>query len=128
MKARIDSIFLTIAVVYLIAGVTLGIGMGIAENFMYAHLHAHMNLVGFVAHAFLGFTHRLWPALRDSALSTLQLCVFVIGAPIFLLGLPLAQYHGQPLFAIVGSLLVLAGTVLFLVMFVTKSQRAPAPV
>lgn len=127
MKSRIDSIYLMIAVVYLIAGVVLGIGMGMAEDFRYAHLHAHMNLVGFVSHGFFGFTHRLWPALRDSALSTPQLYTFVIGTPIFLIGLPLAQYHAQPLLAIVGSLLVLASAILFLTMFASKSQRSPAP-
>jgi len=127
VKTKIDSIYLIIALAYLTAGIALGIGMGMAENFMYAHLHAHMNLLGFVAHGFFGFSHRLWPGLRDSGLSAPQLGTFVIGTPIFLIGLPLAQYHGQPLLAIVGSFLVLASVILFLIMFVTKAQRAPKP-
>jgi hypothetical protein len=45
---------------------------------------------------------------------------------VFLFGLPLAQYHGQPIFAIIGSLMVLAGAVLFLAMFTQKAWRAAA--
>jgi len=123
VKARIDSLFLIISITYFVVGICLGIGMGIAEDFAYAHLHAHINLVGFVAHGIFGFTHRLWPGLRDSALSSPQ---FFIGAPIVLVGIPLAQYQGQPLLAIVGSLLVLTSVVLFLVMFAAKALREPA--
>ncbi len=128
MKANIESIFLIIAFIYLVAGMGLGIGMGIAEDFAYAHLHAHINLVGFVAHAIFGITHRLWPGLRDSFLSTPQLLLVVFGAPVFLIGLPLAQFHGQPALAIIGSLLLLASVILFLVMFATKSMRSTSPV
>lgn len=127
MKAGIESIFLIIAFMYLVAGMGLGIGMGIAEDFAYAHLHAHINLVGFVAHSLFGITHRLWPGLRDSLLSTIQLLLAVFGTPVFLIGLPLAQYHGQPALAIIGSLLLLASAILFLVMFAAKSMRGPSP-
>lgn len=127
MLSKVDSIYLIIAVVYLIAGVSLGIGMGLSQEFMYAHLHAHINLVGFVSHAFFGFSHRLWPGLRDSGLSAPQLYTFVVGAPIFLVGLPLAQFHHQPLFAILGSFLVLASVIMFLIMFISKVQRGAMP-
>lgn len=73
MKADIETIFLCIAFVYLVVGIGREIATGIAEDFAYAHLHAHINLVGFVAHGFFGFTHRLWPGLRDSALAMPQL-------------------------------------------------------
>jgi hypothetical protein len=123
MMARVDVVYLGISIAYLVIGVALGIGMGITQDFRYMHLHAHLNLVGFVAHAVFGFTHRLWPGLRQSALSAAQFWITVIGTPIFLFGLPLAQYHQQPIFAIIGSLMVLVGAVLFLVMFLTKSVR-----
>lgn len=123
MTARLDVFYLAVAIVYLVTGITLGIGMGIAQDFRYMHLHAHINLVGFVAHGFFGFTHRLWPALRLSAFASAQFWLTLIGTPVFLFGLPLAQYHGQPLFAIVGSLTVLTGAVLFLAMFAAKGWR-----
>lgn len=126
MKANVDGIYLCVALVYLVAGMGLGIGMGIAEDFSYAHLHAHINLAGFVAHGFFGLVHRLWPGLRESALTSPQLYSMLIGTPIFLVGLPLAQFHAQPLLAIVGSLLVLASAVMFLIMFAGKI-RQPQP-
>ena len=128
MKDNIEAIFLCIAFVYLVAGMGLGIGMGIAEDFAYAHLHAHINLVGFVAHGFFGFTHRLWPGLRDSAFAMPQLYATLIGAPVFLIGLPLAQYHAQPVLAIIGSLVLIASATMFLMMFATKSFRQPKPI
>lgn len=125
MKADVDKIFLCVALAYLVGGMSLGIGMGVAEDFSYAHLHAHINLAGFVAHGFFGVIHRLWPGLRESALTTPQLYTMLVGTPIFLVGLPLAQFQGQPLFAIIGSLLVLASTVMFLIMFGGKTLRQP---
>ncbi len=102
--------------------------MGIAEDFSYAHLHAHMNLLGFAAHGIFGLTHRLWPGLRLSPLTAPQLYLTVLGSPIFLVGVPMAQFHGQPILAIVGSLLVLSGVILFLVMFAGKALREEARV
>lgn len=128
VKDNIESIYLIAAFTYLVTGMGLGIGMGIAEDFTYAHLHAHINLVGFVAHGLFGLVHRLWPGLRESSLSSAQLYTTIIGAPIFLIGLPLAHYHAQPLLAIVGSLLLMAGAILFLIMFATKTLRTPSPV
>ena len=126
MTARLDVSYLVIALVYLVAGIMLGISMGIMEDFRYMHLHAHINLVGFVSHGFFGFTHRLFPSLRMSSLAVPQFWITVIGTPVFLFGLPLAQYHAQPIFAIVGSLTVLVGVVLFLAMFINKVARNAA--
>ncbi len=126
MTARLDVAYLSIALAYLVAGIALGIGMGIAQDFRYMHLHAHLNLVGFVSHGFFGFTHRLWPSLRMSPLAAPQFWMTVIGTPVFLFGLPLAQYHDQPIFAIIGSLMVLAGAALFLAMFASKGWRNAA--
>ena len=126
MAARLDTLYLGAAILYLTVGIILGISMGIAQDFRYMHLHAHLNLVGFVMHGFFGFAHRLWPALRQSALAVPQFLLMLVGAPIFLFGLPLAQYHDIPIFAIIGSLMVLAATALFLAMFLTKALKPAA--
>lgn len=125
MKTSVEGIFLCIALAYLCVGLSFGIGMGIAEDFSYAHLHAHINLTGFVAHGFFGMIHRLWPGMRESALAKPQLYSMLVGTPIFLVGLPMAQFHAQPLFAIIGSLLVLASAVMFLIMFAGKALTKP---
>jgi hypothetical protein len=77
-------------------GIGLGIGMGIAQDCRLMHLHAHLNLLGFVGHGIFGLTYRLWPGLRDWALSGAQIWIMLLATPIFLVGLPLAQYYDQP--------------------------------
>jgi hypothetical protein len=124
MRSRLETLYVGVALTYFVLGVALGIGMGITQDFSYMHLHAHINLVGFVAHGVFGITHRLWPALRDSLLAPFQFSLMLIGTPIFLFGLPLAQYHSQPIFAIIGSLMVLAAAAVFLAMFAGRTWRA----
>ena len=61
---RIDAVYVAIGIVYLVAGMALGIVMGIRQDFQLAPVHAHINLVGFVSHCVFGLVHRAWPALR----------------------------------------------------------------
>src|SRR6478735_11209231 len=63
---RIDRYFLLLSSVFLILGVSLGIGMGIAHDFQYAPVHAHINLLGFVSLAVFGIVYRLYPELGRS--------------------------------------------------------------
>ena len=41
--------FIKIAVVYLVVGATLGLGMGIAQTFTLAPVHAHLVLLGWAS-------------------------------------------------------------------------------
>lgn len=121
MTARIDTLFAVLGFSYFVLGIALGIGMGISQDFRLMHVHAHINLVGFVAQGAFGFAYRLWPSLRTSALAVAQFWLMVVGTPIFLAGLPLAQFHDQPALAIIGSLMVLTSAALFLTMFAGKA-------
>ena len=67
--ARIDVSFLLLAVLCLLVGLSLGIGMGIAHDFQLAPVHAHLNLVGFVLPSIFGLTYRAYPALARSRLA-----------------------------------------------------------
>jgi hypothetical protein len=117
LMARIDSLFISAALLYAILGVGLGIGMGMAENFAYAHLHAHINLLGWATLALYGVVHRCWPELRRSRLATVQFWLAMAGLPVFLIGLPFAQFHQNPAGAIVGSLMIFSGAILFFALF-----------
>jgi hypothetical protein len=127
MSPRYDVMFVGAALVYSLIGITLGIGMGVAEKFGYAHVHAHINLIGWATFAIYGLVHRAWPALRTHPLARIQFWVAMAGAPVFLIGLPFAMFEGQPIGAIVGSLLLLASAILFTVLFLMVATRsAPA--
>lgn len=52
---KIDSTYVAIGATWLALGMVFGIAMGIANNFQYMPVHAHINLVGFACHAIFGF-------------------------------------------------------------------------
>jgi len=113
---RIDAVYVTIGVVYLIVGMVLGIVMGIRQDFQLAPVHAHLNLVGFVSHCVFGLVHRVWPALRTGAIASVQFWLFVLGTPLFVAGIAISILGGVIWPAVIGSILVLLGALLFLVM------------
>lgn len=122
---RIDILYIMIGLFYLVVGVVFGIAMGIRQDFQLAPVHAHINLVGFVAHCVFGVIHRAWPALRESALAKLQFWLYVAGTPLFVGGVALAILTNQTLLAIIGSILVLLGALTFLAM-AARTYFAPA--
>jgi hypothetical protein len=79
-------------------------------------LHAHIGLVGFACHSIFGLVYRQWPAMKVSRLAPLQFWIFVLATPITLLGLYFTLSGGPALPTIIGSLGLLLGATLFLVM------------
>jgi len=113
---RIDATYIAIGIVYLVTGMVLGIVMGIRQDFQLAPVHAHLNLVGFVSHSVFGLVHRAWPALRAGAIAGVQFWLFVLGTPLFVAGIAISILGGMIWLAVIGSILVLLGALLFLVM------------
>jgi len=113
---RVDAIYIAIGIVYLITGMVLGIVMGIRQDFQLAPVHAHLNLVGFVSHCVFGLVHRAWPALRAGTIARVQFWLFVFGTPLFVAGIAISIVGGMIWLAVIGSILVLLGALLFLVM------------
>ena|SRR5689334_10977037 len=127
---RIDIGFLLLAALCLITGVSLGIAMGIAEDFQFAPLHAHINLVGWASLAIFGLVYKAYPALAQSRLGIAHFATSVLAVVIFLPGLYFALAHNMPVGAVIGALLWLAGAVLFLInlarlAFSGKTASAP---
>lgn len=123
--------FLTAAAACLVAGVALGLAMGIAHDFHLAPVHAHINLVGWASLALMGLTYRAFPELsarRGPALA--QFCLSAGSAMAFPFGIWLAIDHDRPLVAIIAGLVWFAGAVLFLARLVMlglrESGAAPA--
>ncbi|MGB8276270.1 MAG: cytochrome-c oxidase [Alphaproteobacteria bacterium] len=110
--------FITIAIVYAALGMAFGIWMGITQSFDYAHVHTHINLVGWATLALFGLVYRAFPKMAEGRLAAVHFWVANLGAIIFIPGIVLAMETQIMAAAIVGSLLVLASMVLFLVNFV----------
>jgi hypothetical protein len=113
---NIDSTYVAIGATWLVLGMTLGIVMGATNNFQFMPLHAHINLIGFTCHAIFGMAYRHWPMMKTSSLAPYQFWIFILAAPITLIGLVFTLNGGPELPTIIGSLGVLVGAVLFCVM------------
>jgi hypothetical protein len=111
-----DSTYVVLGALWLVIGMILGIVMGASHNFGMTPIHAHINLVGFACHSIFGLMYRQWPAMKSSGLAALQFWIFVLATPITLVGLYFTLTGGPELPTIIGSLGLLLGAILFLVM------------
>jgi hypothetical protein len=111
----IDSTYVVIGALWLLIGMALGIVMGASHNFQFMPLHAHIGLVGFACHSIFGLVYRQWPAMKVSGLAAPQFWIFVLATPVTLLGLYFILSGGPELPTIIGSLGLLLGTILFVV-------------
>ena len=128
---RIDIAFILLAVACLITGVVLGIGMGIAHNFQFAPVHAHVNLVGWASLALFGLVYKSYPALAQSRLALAHFALASVSAVLFPIGIYLSLARDFPGLAIGASLIWLAGVLVFftnlLRVFVLAGASARTP-
>jgi hypothetical protein len=108
-----------------LSGMSLGIWMGMHEDFTLAPVHAHINLLGWVTLALYGLYHR-GVERAHNRLAWVQVATAALGVPVLTGGL--AAYlatgaHTAP-FIFAGALLVISGMALFLVVVVADLRRA----
>ena len=68
----IPSLFFRTAIVLAIAGILLGIFMGMNQDFRLAHMHAHLNLLGWVSFFIFGGYYALAPQAAEGVLPKLH--------------------------------------------------------
>src|SRR5215471_2644015 len=121
-----------LAVVYLVAGMSLGIFMGISNDFLLRPVHAHVNLLGFAVLAVAAFVFHAFPELARTRLATAWFWLYNIAMPVGLaaLALMLNGYMWAEPALIVGQLLIWASGCLFavIVLWNLRGERAPAAV
>lgn len=112
---KISQWFIGSAVIYVIVGMLGGIIMGAKQDFTLAPAHAHLNLIGWVSLALMGFYYNANPAKAESRLALIQFWVSTVGLWIMIPGLVLTlrgEPSGEPI-VILGSLITLIGMILF---------------
>lgn len=122
-------VFIKIAAVYLLIGISLGIYMGITDNFQFAHLHAHINLLGWATTGLFGVIYHVFQRAGNSKLGKIHFWLYTIGTPLVLLGMLLFSIEQPDLAlpaAIGGSLIVLAAILTFVVN-IFKNVRTEYP-
>jgi hypothetical protein len=76
--------------------------------------HAHLNLVGWVTMALFGIYYRLTPQAAQGWLPRVHAAVAIPGVAIMVPGIAVATSGGSPGPAILGSVLVFASMLIFL--------------
>ncbi|MPZ38139.1 MAG: cytochrome-c oxidase [Rhizobiales bacterium] len=106
-----------IAVVYLVIGLTLGVGMGMTHNFLFRSVHAHVNLIGWASLALAALVFHVFPETARTRLATIWFWTYNVSVPVGLGGLALVmagQKWAEPAL-IVGQLGIWAAGLMFAV-------------
>ena len=121
---RYDVVLIGTGILCLLGGESLGIWMGANQNFTLAPAHAHLNLVGWVTLSLYGVAHRLYPALSASRLAMPQMIVAIIAAVTVPFTVAYTIMGGSELPAIINSLFIVLGTLMFAIMFLGRAAKA----
>lgn len=121
----IASVMMCASAVLLLIGMLAGVVMGMHQDFTLAPAHAHLNLVGGVLLFMFGLYYRLVPAAGRLTMAKVQGWLHIVGAILFPAGIALVvtKGHSFEIAAIVGSLIVVVATALF-VTIVFRTARS----
>ena len=64
--------FFTLAIIYAICGMILGLVMSISQDHSQMPVHAHIMVAGWLMSAVLGFLYHIFPQARQSRLATVH--------------------------------------------------------
>lgn len=114
------------AVVYALAGMGFGIFMAASHDHTLASAHAHLNLLGWVSMALYGLYYHVVPAAAETQLARIHVAVATLGLWVMIPGVAMAILGMTEGPAVIGSLLSIAGMVLFAVRVTTLRNAAVA--
>jgi hypothetical protein len=107
--------WIVIALIYLVAAVSLGVVMGASHDFRLKTVHVHANLLGWVSMALMGLVYRLYPSAAASRLASWHFALYQLALPAMLGGLAalmLGQPGAEPVVGI-ASVVMLAAVICF---------------
>jgi hypothetical protein len=113
MKA--SALSFKLAVLFVIAGMAMGIGMAATQNHAIMPAHAHLNLLGWVSLFLFGIYYERRPELDTSRMALLQVGLWSVGTVILTIAVAAIHlgYTAADPVAGIASLLVLAAMLLF---------------
>jgi len=120
------NLFLRTSMVFLMAGIGLGMFMGMHEDFTQAPVHVHLNLVGGVWMFLAGLFYNAHPHVSRKAVAA-HYVLAVVGMPLFAIGLWGANIQAKWFlpFVMSGSTLSALGLLTFAVLvFIGTSKKA----
>jgi cbb3-type cytochrome oxidase subunit 1 len=105
--------FVFLSALFGLAGMGLGIYMGISGDHTFTPAHAHNNLLGWVSMAIYGLYYRAVPAAAVSRLAVPHFLTAFIGALLFGPGLIIVATGGTEIIVQIASLLVILSMLIF---------------
>ena len=108
-------VFFLAAVLCVTGGMIWGLQMAASNDHSMVGAHAHLNLVGWATMALFAIYYRLTPQAARGWLPRIHAAAAILGVGIMVPGIALATTGGSPGLAILGSLLVFASMLIFLV-------------
>jgi hypothetical protein len=122
---RISTLLLRVSIILLLAGLCLGIGMAMKQDFRLVGTHAHLNLVGFVVMFLAGLYYRIVPGAEMLGLAKAHAVLHIIAAIILPIGIAALTLYGPTyeIIAIIGSLIFLLAIILFAVVIYRTSGK-----
>ncbi len=127
--ANLDTLFLRISVVYIMAGLLMGIGMAASGDHGLMPAHAHINLVGWVAMTIYGLVYRVYPDAARSPLARWHFWLANAGALLLVVGVTgilAVSPERFEIFATVGAILFALGMLLFAIIVYTRGAPSTA--
>jgi hypothetical protein len=125
-----SSLSFRLSVLFVIAGMAMGIGMAAAHDHSVMPAHAHLNLLGWVSLFLFGIYYKLNPALERRRLAFVQVVVWSVGTVVLTVGVAAIHlgYDAAEPIAAIASFIVLAAMVLFAwLVFRPPSSRVAEP-
>jgi hypothetical protein len=77
-------IWIKLAVLYLVIGVAIGIGMGAIQNFTLRPVHAHVNLLGWTTLAISGLIYTVFPQTGTTTLARVHFWLLNLALPLMM--------------------------------------------
>lgn len=123
-----SSLSFKLAVLFVITGIAMGIGMAASQDHSIMPAHAHLNLLGWVSLFLFGIYYERRPALDASRLALIQVAIWSIGTIVLTIAVAAIHmgYTAADPIAAIASLVVLAGMLLF-AYFVFRPARYTVP-
>ncbi|HEY6630566.1 MAG TPA: hypothetical protein VIZ90_03855 [Rhizobiaceae bacterium] len=87
--------FFTLAVIYAIVGMLLGLSMAMTHDHSQTPTHAHIMVLGWVTSSVFAFFYHLVPAARASRLAVVHFWLSAISSIVMMIGL-FVLYGGNP--------------------------------
>lgn len=122
------ALFLRVAVVYLVIGVIFGMVIGIREQFQFADVHAHINLLGWATLALAGVIYTIYPQAGNNKLAVVHFWLHNIGLPVFVIGLYLFYTQmGRGAIPIIsaGAIVAILGIIVFTINVLANVRQKP---